>query len=73
MCLAIPMRVVEIRGNTARVEQEGVSREARIDFLSGIKVGDFVLVHAGVAIERVRPEDAEETLRLIRMIADEIR
>jgi len=73
MCPAIPMRVVEIRGNTARVEQEGVSREARIDFLSGIKVGDFVLVHAGVAIERVRPEDAEETLRLIRMIADEIR
>jgi len=73
MCLAIPMRVVEIRGNTARVEQEGVSREARIDFLGGIKVGDFVLVHAGIAIERVRPEDAEETLRLIRMIADEIR
>ena len=73
MCLAIPMRVVEIRGNTARVEQEGVSREARIDFLGGIKVGDFVLVHAGIAIERVRPEDAEETLRLIRMIADEVR
>jgi len=73
MCLAIPMRVVEIRGNTARVEQEGVSREARIDFLDGIEVGDFVLVHAGIAIERVRPEDAEETLRLIRMIADEVR
>jgi len=67
------MRVVEIRGNTARVEQEGVSREARIDFLDGIEVGDFVLVHAGIAIERVRPEDAEETLRLIRMIADEVR
>ncbi|HUV03929.1 MAG TPA: HypC/HybG/HupF family hydrogenase formation chaperone [Armatimonadota bacterium] len=73
MCLAIPMKVVEIRGKTARVEQEGVSREARIDFLEGIEVGDFVLVHAGIAIQRVRPEDAEETLRLMRMIADEIR
>jgi len=67
------MKVVEIRGKTARVEQEGVSREARIDFLEGIEVGDFVLVHAGIAIQRVRPEDAEETLRLMRMIADEIR
>jgi len=73
MCLAIPMKVVEIRGNTARVEQAGVSREARIDFLGGIEIGDFVLVHAGIAIQRVCPEDAEETLRLMRMIADEVR
>ena len=66
MCLAIPMQVVEIMGNKARVEQNGVSREARIDFLDGVQVGDFVLVHAGLAIERVRPEEARETLRLIR-------
>ena len=68
MCLAIPMKVVEIKGNTARVEQEGVSREVRIDFVQGIEVGDYVLIHAGIAIERVRPEQAEETLRLMRMI-----
>lgn len=73
MCLAIPMKVVEIKGNTATVEQQGVSREARIDFLEGVKVGDYVLVHAGIAIERVRPEDAEETLRLIRMISNAVR
>jgi len=73
MCLAIPMRVVEIKGNTATVEQQGVSRAARIDFLEGVKVGDYVLVHAGIAIERVRPEDAEETLRLIRMISNAVR
>jgi hydrogenase expression/formation protein HypC len=69
MCLAIPMKVVEINGNTAKVEQEGVSKAARIDFLEGLQIGDYVLIHAGIAIERLDPEDAEETLRLIRMIA----
>ena len=73
MCLAIPMKVVEIKGNMARVEQEGVSREARIDFIQGVEVGDYVLIHAGIAIERVRPEQAEETLRLMRMISDAVR
>jgi hydrogenase expression/formation protein HypC len=73
MCLAIPMKVVEIEGSTAVVEQEGVSRKARIDFLDGVQIGDYVLVHAGIAIERVRPDEAEETLRLIRMFADEVR
>ena len=70
MCLAIPMKVVEINGNTAIVEQEGVSKAARIDFLEGIQVGDYVLVHAGIAIERLDPEEAEKTLRLIRLIAE---
>ena len=73
MCLAIPMKVVEVRGNKALVGQGGVSREVRIDFLEGVKPGDFLLIHAGIAIERVRPEEAEETLRLIRKIADAVR
>lgn len=72
MCLAIPMKVAEVRGAVALVEQEGVSREVRVDFLSDLKPGEFVLVHAGLAIERIRPEEAEETLRLIRMLADEV-
>ena len=73
MCLAVPMKVTEIDGSRARVEQEGVSRLVRVDFLPGLKVGDYVLIHAGLAIERLRPEEAEETLRLLRTIADEIR
>jgi len=73
MCLAVPMKVIEIQGSTAVVEQEGVSRNVRVDFLSGVQLGDYVLVHAGIAIERVRPEEAEETLRLIRMLTDEVR
>ena len=72
MCLAIPMKVIEIDGVTAVVEQEGVTRRVRIDFLDDVQIGEYVLIHAGIAIERVRPEDAEETLRLIRMICDEV-
>jgi len=73
MCLAIPMRIVEVKGNTALVEQEGVSRQVRVDFLGGVKPGDYVLIHAGFAIERIRPEEAEETLRLMRTYTDALR
>lgn len=64
MCLAIPMRVVSIDGPLAQVEEAGVRREARLDLVEGIAVGDYVIVHAGVAIERLDPDEARETLRL---------
>jgi hydrogenase expression/formation protein HypC len=63
MCLAVPMKVVEIEGPVAQVEEGGVRRAARIDLVDA-KVGDYVIVHAGIAIERLEPEEAEETLRL---------
>jgi hydrogenase expression/formation protein HypC len=65
MCLAVPMKVVEIEGPIARVEAAGVRREARVDLVEGVKVGDYVIVHAGIAIERLEPEEARETLRLL--------
>jgi hydrogenase expression/formation protein HypC len=64
MCLAIPMRVVSISGPTAQVEEGGVRREVRVDLIEQVAVGDYVIVHAGVAIERLDPEEAEETLHL---------
>jgi hydrogenase expression/formation protein HypC len=63
MCLAVPMKVVEIEGPVAQVEEGGVRRSARVDLVDA-KVGDYVIVHAGIAIERLEPEEAEETLRL---------
>jgi hydrogenase expression/formation protein HypC len=71
MCLAVPMKVIEIDGNTARVELSGIERQVRCDFLEDVSPGCYVLVHAGMAIEKVSEEDANETLRLIRMIADD--
>lgn len=73
MCVAFPMRVVAINGNMASVEQGGMSREVRIDFLPDARIGDYVLVHAGIAIERVRPELTEEALSTLRSLKDEIR
>jgi len=72
MCLAIPMRIIEINGTVATTEVDGVTRQARLDLLPEAELGDFVLVHAGLAISRVDPEDAAETLALLRKLADEI-
>ncbi len=71
MCLAVPMKVVEMEGPVARVEEAGVSREVRVDLVEGVKVGDYVIVHAGLAIERLEPEEAEETLRLFARLFPE--
>lgn len=67
MCLAVPGKVVEINGHTARVDYGGVVREANISLVD-VDVGDYVLVHAGFAIQKVDEEAAKETLELWREI-----
>jgi len=66
MCLAVPMRLVEICGNLGTVELEGVRRTVSLDLLEGPAVGDYVIVHAGFAIERLDPGEARKTLDLFR-------
>jgi hydrogenase expression/formation protein HypC len=73
MCLAVPMRVVEIEGPIAQVEEGGVRRKARVDLVEGVKVGDYVIVHAGIAIERLDPREARETLRLFEEVLGQAR
>jgi hydrogenase expression/formation protein HypC len=64
MCLAIPAKVVSITGDSAQVDfGEGVLREVNITLVEA-KVSDYVLVHAGYAIQVLSEEDAQETLRL---------
>ncbi len=72
MCLAIPMKVIALDGMLATAEVDGVTRQARVDLLPEISLGDYVLVHAGLAIARVDADDAEETLKLLRELANEI-
>ncbi len=71
MCLAIPAQVKTIEGNNlAVVDILGVTREVALDLTPQAEVGDFVLVHAGFAIEVVNEEDAQQTLDLIRQIPE---
>jgi hydrogenase expression/formation protein HypC len=64
MCLAIPARVVRIRGETAEVDfGEGVLREVNVALVEA-KVDEYVLVHAGYAIQVVDRKEAAETLKL---------
>ncbi|MGB9135090.1 MAG: HypC/HybG/HupF family hydrogenase formation chaperone [Candidatus Bathyarchaeia archaeon] len=64
MCLAVPARVVRIRGDVAEVDfGEGILREVNIALVE-TKVGEYILVHAGYAIQVVDRKEAEETLRL---------
>lgn len=70
MCLAVPGKIIDMEGDVARVDFEGVVREANISLLPGVKPGDYVIVHAGYAMERYDREDARETLRLIKEMLD---
>jgi hydrogenase expression/formation protein HypC len=64
MCLAIPAKVVSIHGNIARVDfGEGVAREINVALVD-VKVGEYVLVHAGYAIQVVDETEAKETIKL---------
>ncbi len=68
MCLGIPMKVRKINGDFAEVESGRLLRNINIQMLSGLKRGDYVLVHAGFAIQKVDPKRAKETLRLVNKI-----
>lgn len=65
MCVAVPARVVEIEGQLARVELGGAMREASLMLLREVEVGDYVIVHAGFAIERLDEKEAKKTLELL--------
>lgn len=68
MCLGVPMKIRSISGDFAEVESGRLLRNANIQMLPGLKTGDYVLVHAGFAIQKVSPQRAKETLEIIEDI-----
>ena len=68
MCLAVPAQIIEILGSRARVSLAGNVRDADLSLLEQATVGDWVLIHAGFALEKLSPEDAEETLTLMMQL-----
>ena len=67
MCLAVPLKIVSLEGDGKHAvgEVAGLTQKVRVDFLPGITVGDYVMVHAGFAIEKLTPEQAAENLACI--------
>lgn len=70
MCLAIPMKITKIDGLTATGEAGGILQDIRIDFLEDVKSGDYVMVHAGFAIQKMTEQEALENLELLEEIRD---
>jgi hydrogenase expression/formation protein HypC len=71
LCLAIPAKVLEVDGDVAKVDfGQGVAREVNV-MLVDAKVGEYVLVHAGYAIEKMDQKAAEESLQTWRDILEQ--
>jgi hydrogenase expression/formation protein HypC len=70
MCLAIPALIKTIDGQQAVADIEGVTRDISLQLTPEAKVGDYVLLHTGYAISIIDPAEAEETLKLLREMAE---
>ena len=70
MCLAIPALITSIEDKEAEVEIGGISRRISLYLTPEAKVGDYVLVHTGYAINVLDQEEAKETLEILREIAE---
>ncbi len=70
MCLAVPSKITQIDGQNATIDVAGVQREVSLMLLEEANVGDYVIVHAGFAIQKLDEAAALETLDLLRQAAD---
>lgn len=70
MCLGVPLKLLEVHGDTGVVEMGGVRRKVNLSLVPEVKTGNYVIVHAGFAITVMNEEEAEETLRLLNEIME---
>ena len=66
MCLAVPMKVLSLEKEFATVELSGVKRKVNIQMLPHTRVGDYIIVHAGFAIQKLDEKEARETLKIFK-------
>ncbi|OFY65980.1 MAG: hydrogenase assembly protein HypC [Bacteroidetes bacterium RBG_13_43_22] len=66
MCLSIPVKIVSIDGSMAEVSAGGTLFKAGLHMIDNPEVGDYVLLHAGFAIQKISEEEAAETLNILR-------
>lgn len=66
MCLAIPSKIIRIENELAVIDVDGVQRQASLLLLEDAEIGDYVIVHAGFAIQKIDEEAALESLQFLR-------
>jgi hydrogenase expression/formation protein HypC len=71
MCLAVPMRLVAMDGAEGRAEVQGVGRGVRLDLVPDARLGDWLIVHAGYAIEILDEAEAAETMAMVAVALQE--
>jgi len=71
MCLAVPGKVIEINESKATIEVGNVKREVFVQLVPDVKLGEYVLVHAGCAIEIVDEEEALKTLDILKELSED--
>jgi len=70
MCLSIPAKIVSIEGEKAKVSLGGAEYNAALNLVEDVRVGDYVLLHSGFAIQKINEEEAKETMRLLNEIIE---
>ena len=68
MCLGIPMKVVKIDGDEGIVESGGLKKKANFSLMKSAKPGDYILLHAGFAIEKIKEAEAKKTIKLLKSL-----
>lgn len=71
MCLGVPGQVISIEGNVASLDVWGARIDVRLELEEKVKVGDYVLEHAGVAVRLITPELVADTLAQYEIILTE--
>ena len=70
MCLAVPLKLIEINGSDAVGEAMGMKRAVRVDFIQNPKIGDYVMVHAGMAIAKIDGDDETQADDIMNELED---
>lgn len=68
MCVGLPARVVTLKNGMAVVDASGAKREVSAELLDELEPGDYVMIHAGIAIARITEEDQDETDRIMEAL-----
>ena len=71
MCLSIPGKIIRINGDLAEVSVGGTIVNVGLQMVDHVKEGDYVLVHAGFALQKINEKEALETLKLFREMSEE--